>query len=137
MFEKVWIDHVVLRVLSLDRVSKFYQDVFGATVERELDIGLHQLRIGEVLIDLIPVNSQLGRKGGPAPGNGKNLDHFCMRVEPFDRTSIENHLTKLGVQYDELRELYGADGYGPSIYIHDPEGNVVEIKGSPVRGLES
>ena len=134
MFKEIWIDHVVLRVVDVGQVSEFYRKVFGASIERELDIGLHQLRIGSALIDLVAVDSELGRKGGPAPGEGNNLDHFCLRVEPFDSAQIREHLNKNGVKYGELRELYGADGYGPSIYLQDPEGNVVEIKGSRVRG---
>ena len=77
MFQKAWLDHVVLRVKDVNRISEFYQDVFDASLERELDIGLHQLRVGSVLIDLVALDSELGKKGGLAPSGGKNLDHFC------------------------------------------------------------
>jgi catechol 2,3-dioxygenase-like lactoylglutathione lyase family enzyme len=136
MFQKAWLDHVVLRVKNVNQVSKFYQDVLDASVERELDIGLRQLRVGSLLIDLIALDSELGRKGGLAPTGGKNLDHFCIRVEPFDRKAIKKRLDKFGVVCSDVRELYGADGYGPSVYFHDPEGNMIEIKGSPVSKLE-
>ena len=136
MFQKAWLDHVVLRVKDVNRISEFYQDVFDASVERELDIGLHQLRVGSVLIDLVALDSELGKKGGLAPTGGKNLDHFCIRVEPFDYKAIRKRLDKVGVICSDVRELYGADGYGPSVYLHDPEGNMIEIKGSPVRKLE-
>ena len=127
------IDHLVLRVTDLDRMLQFYCDVLGCTVERRKDsIGLIQLRAGNSLIDLVPVDGQLGKAGGAPPGKeGRNLDHFCLRVEPFNETSIRHHLEANGLQAGELASRYGAEGEGPSIYLSDPEGNVVELKGPP------
>ncbi|UCH50257.1 MAG: VOC family protein [Betaproteobacteria bacterium] len=129
------IDHLVLRVIDLERMLRFYCDVLGCTVERRKNaIGLLQLRAGRSLIDLVPADSQLGKAGGAPPGKeGRNLDHFCLRIEPFDETSIRQHLDANGVQAGELASRYGSEGEGPSIYISDPEGNVVELKG-PSRG---
>jgi len=75
------IDHLVLRVLELERMLGFYCGALGCTVERRQDdIGLVQLRAGRSIIDLVPVDSQLGRIGGAAPGaQGHNMDHFCLR----------------------------------------------------------
>ena len=127
------IDHLVLRVTDLGRMLQFYCDVLGCTVERRQDsIGLIQLRAGTSLIDLVPVDSPLGKAGGAPPGKeARNLDHFCLRIEPFDETSIRQHLDANGVQAGELASRYGAEGEGPSIYLSDPEGNVVELKGPP------
>lgn len=127
------IDHLVLRVRDLPRMLSFYVDVLGCTVERRLDdIGLVQLRAGRSLIDLVPVDGELGRAGGAAPGaQGRNLDHFCLRVEPFDAATLREHLHTHGIDMGELRTRYGAEGNGPSIYLDDPEGNVVELKGPP------
>jgi catechol 2,3-dioxygenase-like lactoylglutathione lyase family enzyme len=127
------IDHLVLRVRDLPRMLSFYVDVLGCTVERRLDdIGLVQLRAGRSLIDLVPVDGELGRAGGAAPGaQGRNLDHFCLRVEPFDAATLREHLLAHGIDMGELRTRYGAEGNGPSIYLDDPEGNVVELKGPP------
>jgi catechol 2,3-dioxygenase-like lactoylglutathione lyase family enzyme len=127
------IDHLVLRVTDLDRMLHFYCDVLGCTIERRKDsIGLIQLRAGNSLIDLVPVHGLLGKAGGAPPGKeGRNLDHFCLRIEPFDETSIRQHLEANGLQAGELASRYGAEGEGPSIYISDPEGNVVELKGPP------
>ena len=129
------IDHLVLRVTDLESMLRFYCDVLGCTVERRKDsIGLIQLRAGHSLIDLVPVDGRLGKAGGAAPGKeGRNMDHFCLRIEPFDETSIRNHLHANGVQGGELANRYGADGEGPSIYVSDPEGNVVELKGPPTQ----
>ncbi|HSN33292.1 MAG TPA: VOC family protein, partial [Ideonella sp.] len=119
------IDHIVLRVVDLDRMIDFYTRVLGCAVERRQDgIGLVQLRAGRSLIDLVPVDGVLGRAGGAAPGReGRNLDHFCVRVEPFDEAAIRAHLAALGVAAGPLETRYGAEGEGPSIYLDDPEGN--------------
>lgn len=127
------IDHLVLRVLDLDRMLGFYCGALGCTVERRQDaIGLVQLRAGHSLIDLVPVEGELGRAGGAAPGReGRNLDHFCLRVEPFDEAAIRQALQAHGAEAGPLEQRNGAEGEGPSIYVTDPEGNVVELKGPP------
>lgn len=127
------LDHVVLRVADLDAMLRFYRDALGCPVERRIDeIGLVQLRAGDALIDLVPVASPLGRVGGAAPGaEGRNLDHFCLRVEPFDAAAIGRHLARFGIEAGPVATRYGAHGNGPSIYVRDPEGNVVELKGPP------
>jgi glyoxylase I family protein len=127
------LDHLVLRVTDLPRALAFYVDVLGCPIERQQDaIGLVQLRAGSALIDLVPVDGQLGRAGGAAPGrDGRNLDHFCLRVEPFDAEAIHAYLAAHGVVAGPVESRYGAEGLGPSIYIQDPDGNVVELKGPP------
>ena len=129
------IDHVVLRVVDLDRMLRFYGDALGCAIERRQDeIGLVQLRAGRSMVDLVPVDGKLGRAGGAAPGKeGRNVDHVCFRVEPFDETAIRAHLAAHGVEAGPLESRYGAEGEGPSIYLADPEGNVVELKGPPAR----
>jgi catechol 2,3-dioxygenase-like lactoylglutathione lyase family enzyme len=126
------IDHVVFRVVDLERVAAFWRDVLGAAFERHQEkIGLYQLRVGTSLVDLVPVDGKLGRLGGAAPGKeGRNVDHVCFRVDPWDETAILAHLTGHGIA-GEVVQRYGADGEGPSIYLHDPEGNMIELKGPP------
>jgi len=127
------IDHLVLRVVDLESMLAFYCGVLGCTVERREDrIGLVQLRAGASLIDLVPVAGKLGAAGGAAPGRGgRNLDHFCVRVEPFDAAAIRRELEARGCSPGPLALRNGAEGRGPSIYVTDPEGNVVELKGPP------
>jgi glyoxylase I family protein len=127
------IDHLVLRTERLESMIAFYTDVLGMAVERRVEgIGLVQLRAGRSLVDLVPVSGELGRKGGAAPGvEGRNLDHFCVRVEPFDEAAIRAQLQALGVEAGPTEQRYGAEGNGPSIYIQDPDGNTVELKGPP------
>ena len=125
------LDHLVLRVADLTRSLHFYVDGLGCTVEmRRDDIGLIQLRAGESIIDLVPLAGKLGRAGGAGPGKeGRNLDHFALEIAPFDEASIRAHITRCGADAGESGRRYGARGYGPSIYLTDPDGNVVELKG--------
>lgn len=124
------IDHVVLRVGDVDRAIAFYRDVLGCTVEKIQEaIGLYQLRAGRALIDLVPVDGKLGSAGGAAPGRqGRNVDHFCLIVSPFDEAVLRRHLADHAVEVSEAGERYGARGYGPSVYVQDPDGNTVELK---------
>jgi catechol 2,3-dioxygenase-like lactoylglutathione lyase family enzyme len=131
------IDHIVLRVVDARRMLHFYCEVLGCPVERRQDeIGLIQVRAGSSLIDLVPVDGKLGSMGGAAPGaEGRNMDHFCLRVEPFDAAAIQAHLAAHGVAAGKVESRYGAEGEGPSIYVTDPENNVVELKGPPAGGM--
>jgi catechol 2,3-dioxygenase-like lactoylglutathione lyase family enzyme len=127
------IDHVVLRVVDLPAMLRFYCDGLGCRIERRQDeIGLIQLRAGRSMVDLVPLDGKLGRAGGAAPAQeGRNVDHVCFRVEPFDERAIRAHLASLGIEAGPLESRYGAEGEGPSIYLSDPQGNVVELKGPP------
>ena len=125
------IDHLVLRVVDLPKMIVFYRDILGCTMEREQpELGLFQLRAGRSLLDLVTVDGALGRQGGAAPcAEGRNLDHLCFRVEPFDPEYLRTHLAALGVESKGLASRYGAEGQGLSFFVQDPEGNQVELKG--------
>ena len=125
------IDHVVLRVADLDRSLAFYCGVLGCREERRIDaLGLVQLRAGAGLIDLVDVAAPLGATGGPPPGTqGRNLDHFALQLADFDEVALRTHLAAAGVEAGDVGQRYGAQGMGPSLYIRDPDGNVVELKG--------
>jgi glyoxylase I family protein len=123
------LDHVVLRVASLDRAIEFYRAVLGCRVERELQQPrLVQLRAGASLIDLVPADP-------PATRGAGNMDHFALRLEAFDAAALTAHLKHHGVDPGAVHERYGAEGYGPSLYFTDPDGNTVELKGPATRGL--
>jgi catechol 2,3-dioxygenase-like lactoylglutathione lyase family enzyme len=126
------IDHVVLRVVDLAKVAAFYIDVLGARWEKKQEAaGLYQLRVGTSLIDLVPIDGRLGRAGGAAPGaEGRNVDHICFRVFPWDGEAVLADLRAHGIE-SEIVSRYGADGEGPSVYLSDPEGNGLELKGPP------
>ncbi|MFC7300508.1 VOC family protein [Cognatiluteimonas weifangensis] len=137
-FQLQWIDHVVLRVRDAAAMQAFYCDVLGCRVERRVDaIGLLQLRAGAALIDLVPAAPDDAGPAAPPAGGagadaaGRNLDHLCLRVAPFDRGAILAHLQAHGVRVGSFGMRYGAEGEGPSQYLFDPEGNLVELKGPP------
>lgn len=133
MFKIKHIDHLVLRVVDVSSMLDFYMNVLGCELEKvQEEIGLYQLRAGASLIDLVPVDGKLGKMGGSAPGaEGRNLDHLCLRIEPFDGEAILRYLRDKGYDGGQIESRYGAEGVGPSIYVKDPEGNVVELKGAP------
>ncbi|HUH84138.1 MAG TPA: VOC family protein [Stellaceae bacterium] len=132
-FRLLALDHVVLRVADLARARAFYCDVLGCNFEKwQENLGLLQLRAGSSLIDLVTLDGPLGRAGGAAPGReGRNVDHFCLRIQPFDEAALRAHLAAYGVAAGEVVERYGAEGTGPSLYLRDPDGNTVELKGPP------
>ena len=133
------LDHVVLRVADVDRSISFYGDVLGCHVERRLDaLGLIQLRAGSALIDLVDIASPLGQAGGEAIApRGHNMDHFALELAAWDESTIRDHLKRHGCDAGESGERYGASGFGPSIYLTDPDGNTVELKGPATRGLDA
>ena len=127
-FEISRLDHVVLAVSDLQRAENFYTQLLGVSVERRLEKPkLVQLRMGESLLDLVP--------GNPHPTQ-PNMAHYCFRIDPFDPVAITAHLSSLGIAVAASGERYGADGHGPSIYLRDPDGNELELKGPPVRRLD-
>ena len=127
------IDHVVLRARDPAALLEFYQRVLGCALEKEQrKIGLYQLRAGNSLIDIVDVDGELGRHFARPPAtDAPNMDHFCVQVEPWDAEAIRAHLGDHGIDAGEVVQRYGALGTGPSIYIRDPEGNTVELKGPP------
>lgn len=127
------IDHVVLRVRDLARSLRFYVDVLGCREERRVGkLGLVQLRAGSSLIDLVPVDQPLGRAGGTPPGKeGRNVDHVALRLVRLDEGELRAHLAAHAVEASELGIRYGAEGHGPSLYVRDPDDNVIELRGEP------
>jgi len=126
-FNIVGIDHVVLRAADPTALERFYLDVLGLSLERRQG-KLAQLRAGRALIDIVPADEP-GLAGAPSRTGGANLDHLCLKVEPFDAKAIANHLAGQGVACGAEASRYGAEGPGPSIYLRDPEGNGIELKG--------
>ena len=127
------LDHIVLRVPDIAKAEAFYTRVLGAVEERRVALArLVQLRAGQSLIDLI----DQGAEGIAPERSSRELDHFAIRIEPFDEEQIRLHLAAHGVDIVEHGNRYGAQGNGPSIYITDPFGTVVELKG-PALPVES
>jgi glyoxylase I family protein len=130
-FQVLGIDHVVFRVRDLARMEAFYREALGCEVEKRQDhLGLVHIRVGRALVDLVSVDGSIGRMGGAAPGQeGHNVAHLCLRVEPFDAEALQTRMKALGVPCSAPSSNYGAEGEGMSLYLTDPEGNTVELKG--------
>ena len=124
-------DHIVLRVRDKAAMLAFYQNVLGVDRDRP-ELGLTHIRAGRQMIDLVTLDGPLGKAGGAGPETeGRNLDHFALQVRPFDEAAIRAHLAAHDVAVVEEGKRYGADGDGFSLYVRDPEGNTVELKGPP------
>lgn len=126
------IDHVVFRVSDLSRSIEFYRTVLGCDVVRQREhLGLVHLRAGASMIDLVSVDGKLGSRGGPAPATeARNVDHLCLRIEPFNEPELVAHLGMHGLAPLGSAEVnFGAEGDGLSLYFPDPDGNVIELKG--------
>ncbi|MFJ2285655.1 VOC family protein [Pseudomonas iridis] len=125
------IDHIVLRVADLQRSIDFYGQVFGAEVVKFNEpLGLVHLRAGTSMIDLVDLAGDIGRQGGGAAGTERrNVDHFCLRIEPFDEAALIEHLRAHGLSVEKAATRFGAEGNGLSLYCFDPDGNQVELKG--------
>lgn len=131
MLEIAGIDHIVLRTEQLEKMIEFYTKVLGCKIDRETppETGLTQLRAGNALIDLVAVGSRLGNMGGGAPTKTENnLDHFCLQIKAIPEQELLLHLAAHNIEAGELTRRYGAQGFGNSVYIHDPDGNVVELR---------
>lgn len=131
-FDVQRIDHLVLRVRDLYRSIVFYGDVLGCQVVRTREhLGLVHLRAGASMIDLVAIDGTLGARGGaPAGAEGRNVDHLCLRIEPFDESALVAHLAGVGIVPDGPAEMnFGAEGDGLSLYFRDPDGNTIELKG--------
>jgi catechol 2,3-dioxygenase-like lactoylglutathione lyase family enzyme len=127
------LDHVVLRCRDLDRMLAFYTAVLGCSIARRNEpLGLIHLQAGSAQIDLVDVNGELGRAGGAPPGpQGHNVDHICLRIEPFAPAELREHFRRHGIELGAIHHNFGAEGYGWAVYLKDPEGNAIELKGPP------
>jgi len=134
-FQVLALDHLVLRVRDMDVAISFYADTLACTLEwRRDDLGLSHLRAGRALIDLVLIGGPLvgpdGATRDTVDGAARNLDHLCLRVDPFDASAIAGWLAARGLPpTDPPRSRFGAEGHGLSIYLRDPDGNTVELKG--------
>ena len=124
------LDHIVLRAKDIDRMLGFYRDVLGLPIAKHnKPLGLWHLKAGSSMIDLVDMFGPLGKAGGLTPGEARNVDRLALKIEPFDETAILAYLDSKGVNAEPAKTRFGADGDGPSIYLSDPEGNGVELKG--------
>ncbi|MBU3824151.1 MAG: VOC family protein [Candidatus Oceanisphaera merdipullorum] len=130
MFEVVGLDHLVLRVRQPIRMLDFYCRILGCKLDREVaDLGFYQVRVGNQVLDLVDVQGPLGADGGTPDQCKANMDHFCLLVSAFDAEALSAYFRKNGVIHEPATSRISAQGEGLSMYVYDPEGNKVELKG--------
>ncbi len=125
LFEPLGLDHVVLRVRDQEVSRRFYCELLGATLDHvNPKFSLVQLRFGQALIDLLPLDSAT-----PTPSPEAGMDHLCLSIRCEDLAKVADALRAKGVAVEgEVIERRGAFGQGPSLYLRDPDGYRVELK---------
>jgi catechol 2,3-dioxygenase-like lactoylglutathione lyase family enzyme len=123
------LDHVVLRTSDLEGMIAFYERLGAKVVRRMEQLEMAQLRFGSSMLDLVASKHPVG---ADAEAEGRNLDHFAVRVSPFDEGAILAFCAEHAIEAQAMSRLLGADGFGPAVYLRDPEGNRVELKGPPI-----
>ena len=127
----VGMDHIVLRVKDVERAIQFYTEVLGLAPHR-----VEEYREGKVPFPCARVNSDTIIDLFPWPdeepvGDGRrNLDHYCLVIEPTDLIQLSDHLRQRGVTVisDAPAQRSGSRGMGNSIYIKDWEDNTIELR---------
>jgi catechol 2,3-dioxygenase-like lactoylglutathione lyase family enzyme len=116
-------DHLVLIAADVERSLDFYVGVLGCEpvrVEewRRGEVFFPSFRISaETIIDVVP--------GDRGSGRG-NVDHLCLVVDPTDLDAVAAS-GRFDV-VDGPGPRFGAQGDGTSLYVRDPDGNVVELR---------
>jgi glyoxylase I family protein len=123
-FKPLGLDHVVLQVRDPAAARKFYTEIIGCTLEREnKEMSILHMRFGEQLIDLIP------GAGADDATSKRGLEHFCLSISCDDMAGLVAWLRARDVEIVRVNDRYfGAYGDGPSVYLRDPDGYMVELK---------
>ena len=123
-------DHIVLRHKDVEVSLKFYTEVLGLQAER-----IDEWRAGEVRFPSARINADtiidfFGTDQEPIGKEGdKNQDHYCMVIEPTDMEELKSKFEAMGVEIQAgPGKRWGSHGDGISLYIYDPDDNVVELR---------
>ena len=126
------IDHILLLVKGMKPAVRFYADILGCTVEGALpQYGMLQLRAGAALIDLVDISVPEGEGAVPPVAGGRNFDHLCLALGAHDESKLRRHLARYRIPVIEEGIHGGSRGESLSLYVRDPSGNVIELKGPP------
>jgi glyoxylase I family protein len=132
-FTLVGIDHIVLLVTDMDRAMRFYGEVLGCQPGYSYpQYAMEQVWCGSALIVLLDTSKTEGAWARPEVAGGRNMDHVCIALSPFDHDALRAHLAAHDVEIVEEAFHGGARGMGNSFYVLDPFGNKLELKGPAV-----
>jgi catechol 2,3-dioxygenase-like lactoylglutathione lyase family enzyme len=124
------IDHILLLVSGMKPAVRFYTEVLGCTVEGALpQFGMLQLRAGAALIDLVDIAAPEASWAKPPAAGGRNFDHLCLALGAYDEAKLRRHLHRVEIIEEGVHG--GSRGESLSLYVRDPSGNVIELKGPP------
>jgi catechol 2,3-dioxygenase-like lactoylglutathione lyase family enzyme len=114
-------DHVVLNVADVERSLAWYCGELGLEPMRVDDwragkVFFPSVRVSEdTIIDLLAVEP-----------SGNNIDHICLVIDPVDLDELA--ASGRFEVVDGPGPRFGARGEGTSLYVHDPDGNTVELR---------
>jgi len=124
-------DHIVLRVRDVEKSLHFYTEVLGLQPERIAQFKAGEVRFPSVrlnddtIIDLFP-SPDMEPLARTAP---RNQDHFCMVIEPTNMDQLKREFQAMGIEIQAgPGPRWGAHGNGTSLYVYDPDDNVVELR---------
>ena len=115
-------DHVVLNVADVERSLAWYCDELGLTPER-----VDEWRRGEILFPSVRIDAHTLIDLLRSERTGTNVDHVCLVIEPTDLAAVAAS-GRFDVMTGPTDGLYGAQGFATSLYVRDPDGNVVELR---------
>ena len=123
-------DHIVLRVKDVETSLRFYTDVLGLQPER-----IEQWRSGEVRFPSARLNADTiidffaSDQIPSGRDDVKNQDHFCMVIDKTDMDQLKADFEAIGVDIQAgPGKRWGSHGDGISLYVYDPDDNVVELR---------
>jgi catechol 2,3-dioxygenase-like lactoylglutathione lyase family enzyme len=114
-------DHVVLNVADVERSLAWYTGELGLE-----PIHVEEWRRGERFFPSVRVDEGTIIDLIGLPRSGENLDHFCLVVEPTDFDALKASGRFEVADGPAIR--FGARGDGTSLYIRDPDHNLVELR---------
>ncbi len=123
-------DHIVLRNKDVEVSLKFYTEVLGMKAERVKEWKAGEVRFPSARINADTIIDFFGSDQEPIAKDGiKNQDHFCMVIEPTDMEELKAKFEAMGVEIQAgPGKRWGSHGDGISLYIYDPDDNVVELR---------
>jgi catechol 2,3-dioxygenase-like lactoylglutathione lyase family enzyme len=117
------IDHLVLNCADVDASLAWYTDRLGLEGVRVAEWRSGAAPFPSVRIDDASIIDLLD-----APRSGVNVDHVCFVIEPTDLGALADSGDFDIVGDGPVSGLFGARGVATSLYVRDPDGNVVELR---------
>lgn len=122
VFRVTGLDHLVLITPDVERLLAFYTQVLGLAGVRVDEWRAGQVPFPSVRIDEHTIIDLLAGER-----TGENLAHLCLVIEGADLGQVAQD-PRLAPVTGPVDGLFGARGHAASVYAHDPDGNVIELR---------